>query len=210
LLLLFNLEYIVKKCESKTLIYKFPFKSFKEIIKEDGKIISWDVEHIDSFTTNPLKDRNSKLVWLITAKEDLKDELKDETLKERINDFIENKNSGEDFENLRKEIITLAEEDENDEATKNNIGNLTLLDAGTNRGYGNALFPTKRRKIIEKDKIGVFIPICTKNVFLKYFDPKGTSRTKWSIEDIKNYREVITETLNEFLPNKPQNQESNE
>ena len=37
---------------------------------------------------------------------------------------------------------------------KDNIGNLTLLDAGTNRGYGNALFPTKRKKIIEKDELG--------------------------------------------------------
>ena len=57
---------------------------------------------------------------------------------------------------------------------------------------------------LEKDKSGIFIPICTKNVFLKYFDPTGTSRTKWSIVDIKNYRDEVTKTLEEFLPTKPQ------
>lgn len=204
LLLLFNLEYIVKHCEAKTLIYKFPFKLFKEIKSENGKRVFWDVEHIDSFTTNHLNDRNSKEEWLTTAYNDIKDEIQDQEFKVQIEEYIKNKNSAEDFYKLQSKIIELVGENENDEDMKNNIGNLALLDAGTNRGYGNALFPTKRRKIIEKDKSGIFIPICTKNVFLKYFDPTGTSRTKWSIVDIKNYRDEVTKTLEEFLPTKPQ------
>ena len=50
-----------------------------------------------------------------------------------------------------------------------NISNLALLDDETNRGYGNAMFFIKRKKIIENDKQGIFVPICTKNVFLKYY-----------------------------------------
>jgi uncharacterized protein with ParB-like and HNH nuclease domain len=210
LLLLFNLEIIVKQCEAKSLIYKFPFKSFKEIENENGEKTSWDVEHIDSFTTNPLRDRMHQEEWLKSAKDDIYEIKINDILCNRIDDFTTNKKSKEDFNILKNDILKIAGEIENDDATKNNIGNLTLLDAGTNRGYGNALFPTKRRKIIEKDKRGVFIPICTKNVFLKYFDTKGTSRTKWTIEDIKTYRNVITETLSEFLPSKPLNIDINE
>ncbi|MBK8448725.1 MAG: DUF1524 domain-containing protein [Saprospiraceae bacterium] len=86
---------------------------------------------------------------------------------------------------------------------KNNIGNLTLLDAETNRSYGNALFPTKRRIIIEKDTNGTFIPTWTKNLFLKYFDLKAGSRTKWNEPDIKKYRSIIADKLEAFLPAKP-------
>ncbi len=46
---------------------------------------------------------------------------------------------------------------------------------------------------------GKFIPICTKNVFLKYFDKKGTLRTKWSNDDINNYQNFIGDILYQFL-----------
>ncbi|MNY51466.1 hypothetical protein D3C86_1870550 [compost metagenome] len=79
------------------------------------------------------------------------------------------------------------------------------MDAGTNRGYGNALFSTKRREIIEKDKEGTFVPICTKNVFFKYFD--GNLRSNWTVEDIDAYRKTIEETLKDLLPPKPTSNE---
>jgi hypothetical protein len=105
---------------------------------------------------------------------------------------------------LYKKICQISGEVENDEETKNSIGNLTLLNADINRSYGNALFPTKRRIIIEKDMEGKFIPICTKHVFLKYFDKKGTSRTKWGAEDIQNYQNHIGTILKDFLTIKEQ------
>ncbi|WP_310991476.1 DUF262 domain-containing protein [Aequorivita marina] len=207
-LLLFNLQYIIQQSKSRVVLTKFPFKAFKEVMDENGNKTSWDVEHIDSFNTSTIRDEKTKVEWLKTALIDL--DIVDEEFKSKINTFIDNPKAGLDFEGLYNEIIIIAGESENDEDTKNNIGNLTLLDAGTNRGYGNALFPTKRRKIIEKDTLGVFIPICTKNLFLKYFDTKGTSRTKWTSEDIVNYRGVIEETLKDFLPLKPQNLNADE
>jgi hypothetical protein len=77
---------------------------------------------------------------------------------------------------------------------------LTLLDSKTNQGYGNALFISKREIIITKDRDGIFIPIGTKNVFLKYFDAEGTSSAFWSKEDIENYRNDIALVLEKFLP----------
>ncbi|WP_047547294.1 DUF262 domain-containing protein [Psychroserpens sp. Hel_I_66] len=207
-LLLFNLQYIIQQSKSKVVLTKFPFKAFKEIIDEKGKKTSWDVEHIDSFNTNGLKNDKTRVEWLKTAIIDIK--IEDEQLLKQVNTYIKNPKTSGEFDVLQSKIIELAGESENGEEIKNNIGNLTLLDAGTNRGYGNALFPTKRRIIIEKDKLGVFIPICTKNLFLKYFDTKGTSRTKWTSEDVTNYREVIEDTLKEFLPLKPEKKETNE
>ena len=42
-------------------------------------------------------------------------------------------------------MIEANKEDDINEEDKNSIGNLTLLDAATNRMYGNSLFCTKRR-----------------------------------------------------------------
>jgi uncharacterized protein with ParB-like and HNH nuclease domain len=207
LLLLLNIQYIIDQSivrktgmedsESKNIIFKFPFKTFKE---QD-----WDVEHIDSFTENPLSDKPTQIEWLTTAKSDLEDVeefKKDFKLADRIKSFVEDDKSKESFELIQGEIIRIAGEETNDEMLKNNIGNLTLLDAETNRSYGNALFPTKRRIIIEKDMNGTFIPIWTKNLFLKYFDLKSGSRTKWNESDIKNYRKIIADKLEDFLPAK--------
>lgn len=198
LLLLLNIQYVIEQCESKNIIFKFPYKSFKEE--------KWDVEHIDSFTENPLIDKPTQIEWLTTAKSDLEDAeeyKKYLKLAERIKSFIEDEKSKESFELIQGEVIRIAGEEVNDELLKNNIGNLTLLDAETNRSYGNALFPTKRRIIIEKDMNGTFIPIWTKNLFLKYFDLKTGSRTKWNESDIKNYRNIIADKLVGFLPAKP-------
>ncbi len=194
LLLLFNIELIVKQYKesiktSGEIFNRFPFEIFK---KE-----SWDIEHIDSFTENEVKNKETQIEWLKSAKLDL--DLNPE-LVNQINLFMEDSSFKKSFEEIKSIIVKEAGEDSNNEDDKNSIGNLTLLDAGTNRGYGNALFPTKRRKIIEKDTAGKFIPICTKNVFLKYFDTKGTSRTQWTKQDIHNYQNHIGFSLESFLP----------
>lgn len=194
LLLLFNIESIVKQYKesiktSGEIFNRFPFEIFK---KE-----SWDIEHIDSFTENEVKNKETQIEWLKSAKLDL--DLNPE-LVNQINLFMEDSSFKKSFEEIKSIIVKEAGEDSNNEDDKNSIGNLTLLDAGTNRGYGNALFPTKRRKIIEKDTAGKFIPICTKNVFLKYFDTKGTSRTQWTKQDIHNYQNHIGFSLESFLP----------
>ena len=81
---------------------------------------------------------------------------------------------------------------------KHSIGNLTLLDSVTNRGYGNAFFSIKRKTIIENDKKGTFIPICTKNLFLKYYSLTATDLQKWTEEDAKDYKSAILETFEEL------------
>ena len=195
-LLLFNLEYIVKKTNQQNLIYKFPFKAFKANKKNNDINTAWDIEHIDSATENSLTKNDDQNIWLKNALIDVPEINKDKVLFAEINNFITSQKG--DFDQLFKKVQALSNEEQLTDELKNSLGNLTLLDAGTNRGYGNALFVTKRRIIIEKDKNGVFIPICTKNVFLKYFD--GNTTGKWTAEDIIAYRTEIENTLQKFLP----------
>ena len=63
----------------------------------------------------------------------------------------------------------------------------------------NSIFPAKRDKIKDLDKKGSFIPICTKNVFLKYYSNDVKETFKWNQEDRKSYLNEIKETLKEYL-----------
>jgi hypothetical protein len=113
-----------------------------------------------------------------------------------INQKMENNNYNDIIEMLKKN----AGEVEIGEDIKNGIGNLTLLDAETNRSYGNSLFCTKRRIIIERIKQGVFVPIATQYIFSKFYDEKGTNRSVWGKEDMESYQQYIVELLKEYLP----------
>ena len=207
-LLMFNLEYIVRKAQQKTLTYRFPFEAYKKKKDENKNDISWDVEHIDSATENDLGKRADQVIWLQNALLDLAGIQKEQELAQQIADFIDREKGH--FDPLYQRIISLSGEDLVSADLKNDIGNLTLLDSKTNRGYGNALFVTKRRIVIEKDNQGRFIPFCTKNVFLKYFAPQQAPTTKWSDHDILEYRRIMQDTLINFLPPRPKTPTTNE
>jgi len=88
---------------------------------------------------------------------------------------------------------------ENNEPDKCAISNLALLDASTNRSYKNAFFPIKRKIILENDKKGTFIPICTKNIFTKAYSKRFDEIMYWNKDDADNYLTAIEETLHEYL-----------
>jgi hypothetical protein len=189
---LFNIE---NCAQSNT--YRFPFDLYKKQ--------SWDIEHIASKTDNAMQDTDDKIQWLKFV-EDIKCENKDwAKLQKEAKDLHDNlvttkKDEGNKFPEIYKRIIEMVEPEAIEETDKDYLWNLTLLDAGTNRGYGNALFQTKRNTIIDKDKKGAFIPPCTKNVFLKYYTAESNSKWKniWKEDDAKAYEETLTETINHF------------
>ena len=175
------------KLKSESDIYKFPF----DVLNAQD----WDIEHIDSFHTNALKKDELKREWIETARSDRKDFLSVQEQQE-IDQKLENKEYDTVIDLLKKN----AGETEMDEEIKNSIGNLTLLDAETNRSYGNSLFCTKRRIIIDRIKQGVFIPAATQYIFSKFYDDKGTNRSIWAKEDMESYHKYIICMLNEYLP----------
>ena len=74
-----------------------------------------------------------------------------------------------------------------------------MLDRGTNCSYKNNSFKEKRKEIIKKEKEGTFIPICTKNVFMKHYSEDVKGLEIWNKEDRENNFEDIKEVLESYL-----------
>ncbi len=184
-LLLYNIQTMLNNEKDNSY---FPFDIYK-----NGK---WDIEHITS-----VKDSfpESKENWLNDAKVFIDEQIiGGDELKKRA-ESCDCKDETE-FSVLFNDIVahfnsSLKDEDIND------ISNLALLDSETNRGYKNAVFPLKRKTIINREKEGTFIPICTKNVFLKYFSEYPPKISFWTQDDRENYYKDIEKILHKYLNN---------
>lgn len=167
ILLLHNIQTMLNK-ENET--NRFPFDRYK---KE-----SWDVEHIHAIATKVKVKKENQAEWLINNFIKT-DNHHNEDLNNQI-EFIKSGNTIDEneFENIIDYV--LGEED-------NSLQNLCLLDRRTNRSYKNDSFKEKRKKIIEREIEGTFIPICTKNVFMKYYSNDVKDIEVWNEIDRKSY-----------------------
>lgn len=210
LLVLYNIEYIIQKNKGLDAGYMvFPFDLFKSE--------KWDIEHVDSYTTNPLTREDQQIEWLTTVLQDLRDFGIDYTATEKITSqekeslkrFLGHGGGEVKFEQITAIVSKLAGESAGEvkKDMKNTIGNLTLLNADINRGYGNAIFPSKKKEIIKKDAEGRFIPLCTKNVFLKNFTGAKNTPVSWSEEDMEAYQKDIVAVIKKFLKTDRQGEE---
>lgn len=186
ILLLHNIQTMLS---NKNETSRFPFDRFK---KEN-----WDIEHIHAIATEMPKNKQHRIDWLNNSKEYIND---DEKLTSTISDFVSSydekiKENLESFDELANSVLEYYSKKSNIETDINDLSNLVLLDSGTNRSYKNAVFPAKRKTIINKEKEGTFIPVCTKNVFLKYYTPDLEQMTFWDESDRKYYFENINTTL---------------
>ncbi len=79
------------------------------------------------------------------------------------------------------------------------LGNLTLLNSHINQSYKDKPFDEKRQIIIECEKKGDYIPLCTRNVFLKYYTHDIQNVDLWDDNDKRDYIEAIKQTLEKFI-----------
>ena len=80
------------------------------------------------------------------------------------------------------------------------ISNLALLQKASNSALSNAVFEVKRRRVLKLDKDGVFVPVATKRVFLKYYaDPDTLQPHFWSQKDRETYLEAMLQALDPYL-----------
>lgn len=184
-LLLYNVLTIISNNKSNM---RFPFFLYK---KEN-----WDIEHIHSVASEMPEAAAHQFDWL----KEVSKFTNDLKLKEDINEYMETKSTQRQysFEELYNRVLQEYSESGKTEEI-NDLSNLALLDSGTNRGYKNAIFPIKRNTIIEKDQAGIFIPICTRNVFLKYYSKNVDQMSFWGEEDRKVYKSNLLETISTFL-----------
>lgn len=180
ILLLHNIQTMLNN-ENET--NRFPFDRYKKEF--------WDVEHIHAIATEVNVKIENQIDWL--KNNFIKtDNHHNEELNNRI-EFIKSGNTID--ENEFEDIVdyVLGEED-------NSLRNLCLLDSGTNRSYKNDSFKEKRKKIIEREIEGTFIPICTKNVFMKYYSANVKDIEVWNENDRTSYFEKIQKVINQYLP----------
>jgi hypothetical protein len=184
------LHNILTTLESQERHFRFPFSRYKEQ--------KWDVEHIHSVAEKPPESELHQREWLSDAAV----HLRDEKLKQEAAKFLKNPGWVEsEFDAVYLEVLKSFSENGEPENI-NDLSNLALLDSGTNRGYGNAVFPAKRAKIIQREREGMFIPITTKNAFLKYYAKSVQEFTFWSEADRQAYFEAIQNTLESFFTGK--------
>ena len=170
---------------------KFPFERF---IEE-----KWSLEHIHAQNSEDLKtDKQRRL--LLEEQNIFFQNVKEEKLIIKIIALLEEDNIELDsFVTLQEEIFQKYSEKEN--VNIHSIDNMALLSTEDNSALNNNIFPIKRDKIIELDEKGSFIPICTKNVFLKYYSKDVSQNSEWTKKDKEAYRSEIQTKLTEFLPN---------
>lgn len=183
-LLMFNINTIIGNKESNL---RFQFDRYKKQ--------NWDIEHIRSQADKYPRKKEEKEAWI-------EDILKFNSIEKTEEEIME---LGEEAFKLFYNEVQNTIEGEDSDFDKHSIGNLTLLDSATNRAYGNAFFPVKRRIIIENDMNGTFIPICTKNLFLKYYSKNATDLQKWTKQDAEDYKNTILETFKEIFKNEVKN-----
>lgn len=184
ILLLHNIQTMLNNIKENS---RFSFNRYK---KE-----KWDIEHIHAKASGAkVKDElEEQRNWLIENFE--KDEYvhNNDDLNKRIKSLFdkESKRKDHNFQEIIEYV--LGEEDDS-------LRNLCLLDRGTNRSYKNDSFKRKRKKIIEQEKNGTFIPISTRNIFMKYYSEELKQLGQWSEADRTAYYKNIKEVLKDYLP----------
>ena len=202
ILLLFNIQTVLETQKSDM---RFPFYKYKSD--------NWDIEHVCSQTDKVINPKRRK-DWIedmldffnINEEEENSNENKViDVEKSEIHKLLKQISESENFdENVFEVIFQKVQcyfKEDNQKENKNDISNLALLDSTTNRSYGNAFFPIKRNRIIDNDKQGIFVPIATKNLFLKYYSKTPREIMYWTNEDASDYLQSIKKTLEFFLPN---------
>ncbi len=185
ILLLYNIITMLNSTKDNSY---FPFDIFKNE--------KWDIEHITSIKDKqPDKEDRSK--WLSDAIVFI------DTTADGGSSLLKkaekcNCDKDDEFSTLFEEIVGHFNSGIKD-IIVNDISNLTILDSETNRGYKNAVFTFKRKTVIDRDKEGVFIPLCTKNVFLKYFSAYPPKISFWTDEDKENYYKDLVNTISTYI-----------
>ena len=197
-LLYFNIWTTVKQ---KELNIRFPFYNHKFSSAYNGKELSWDIEHINARQLKIDLSKEENFNYTQFAKWAL-EELDIEKLEDSFKEILHTAVSGE-LTDEQKKLFNIkwsayAKNRNETESGDNSIQNLALLDSATNRGYGNSFFGEKRSKIIQNDKNGKYVPIATKNVFLKYYNTSPQFDSAWDSNDKKAYMKEIDDCINEL------------
>jgi uncharacterized protein with ParB-like and HNH nuclease domain len=176
---------------------RFPF----ELYNNQG----WSLEHIYARNSQSLTEIKKQKEWLDDhikslsnsnsngSYKELIKKMEEMSAQEEIDNDIFAKIEGEFYEKIEGHF-----EFGNDENI-HSIKNLCLLDGATNSLLNNSYFDVKREKIKRRVLEGYYIPVCTRNVFLKAYTAYPATNTYWTKTDRNDYYKDIEKTYNVFV-----------
>lgn len=174
----------------------------------------WSLEHIHAQRSEGLNTVEQWTAWLVEHRAAL-DVLglplgEIEAVRGRIDAALPTI-TYDSFEPLHREIVALYT-DRGDEADADgpaladrdeidSIANLALLARDDNSVLNNSVFEIKRRHVITLDHGGSYIPVCTRNVFLKYYDTTSAAQQIhfWGPRDRTAYLAAMRLRLDPYL-----------
>jgi hypothetical protein len=179
----------------------------------DHHVADWSVEHIHAQQAPELNTLEQWNLWIgeheravkvgddTDERAEKRAELLD-SIKQWRNSVSSSSPLGEVFKDLARKILDFLAEpgDEASDDEMHGLGNLALLSRAENARLSNRAFGVKRRKIICQDRKGAYIPICTRNVFLKYYsDDEVPQLQYWGASDRKAYLKQIENVVGKYL-----------
>lgn len=200
ILLLFNVVSLMKNNGGA----RFPFMEFNKHDKDN-----WSLEHIHAQNSLKLNTQEKWKEWLGHHIESVKGMAEGEKegevtqLLADINNAINSERLTDvQFTELSDHITHLLSEENEAVEYVHSLSNMALLQASANSALSNGLFDAKRRAIIKMDSQGLYIPYCTKMVFLKYYTSEQQDKVSfhfWGAEDRRIYIEKMNEVLHDYL-----------
>lgn len=199
LLLLFNVE-SVRQIDGKK--RRFPFDRHKRE--------NWSLEHIHAQHSQGLQTNEKVKEWLnahikslesldSTGQNELISDMK--SLVKEIEDNPKTTKVKEKFEPIQQNVVAALSPADEDSEYIHQLSNMALLSSGQNSAVSNYTFDAKRNLILEMDKKGLYIPFCTKMVFLKYYSNDDTNLHFWGKNDRDAYFNAIQTVLANYLQN---------
>lgn len=166
----------------------------------------WSLEHIHAQNTDRLSRADQWTAWLqlhrkaLAALDVIDPVLKQEVL-DRVDQALALPTLKEaDFRPLERDLTDLLSEDDMGADSIDSIANLALLNGNDNSALSNSVFAVKRAEILERDRNGSYIPVATRNAFLKYYTPGDDQQMHfWSRVDRAHYLEALIEALSPYL-----------
>lgn len=187
---------------------RFPFKSFNNVGHDN-----WSLEHIHAQHSLNLNTQEKWKEWLrlhqqslVSLKANIMDEQRVADV-DLLIDEIEMARQDErlkdvTFNNLSDRVIDMLSQKGEPAEYVHSLSNMALLQKSKNSELNNALFDVKRKKILEMDANGQFIPYCTKMVFMKYYSLEKQDSVSfhfWGESDRVAYIAKMNEVLKPYL-----------
>jgi uncharacterized protein with ParB-like and HNH nuclease domain len=208
ILLFFNIESTIRLESENT---HFPFHLYKEEVPS--------IEHIDPQTPED-KDYEQIKTWLISNESTLssiirnriksEDEIKEcKDIQDEINKLLPlpyNEDFKKEYNILSKHIDALFNKLNNitpeDKEKTDTLSNYALIGKDTNSKLSNNSFKDKREiiiNIIEGKETNKYIPVCTRNVFQKYYTEQPDNLLLWDIKDRTEYFKAMKNLYDGFF-----------